>query len=232
MSNDFLERTKYILDDINTLKDKTVIVFGLGGVGSFCAESLVRSGIGNITLVDYDVIDITNINRQAIATHSTVGKYKTEVAKERYLDINPKLNVNIITEKYLPENKEVFNLHKYDYIIDCIDMITAKIDLVLQADKLSIPIISSMGTGNKINPTMFEVNDIYKTSVCPLCRVMRTELKKRNIAKLKVIYSKETPLTTNHENKRVPGSTSFVPPVAGMIITSEVIKSLLNVSNL
>ena len=168
-------------DSISKLKNANIIIFGLGGVGSYAAEALARCGVGKITVVDKDTVDITNINRQLYALHSTVGKNKAEVAKERILDINPQCRVTPIVKMYLPENSEEFNLSQYGYIVDAIDNVTAKIDLAVRAQELDIPIISSMGTGNKLDPTAFKISDIYKTSVCPLCRVMRRELKKRNV---------------------------------------------------
>ena len=216
-------------ESVQKLKTKKVIVFGIGGVGSYVVEALARSAVGKIDLVDNDIISTSNINRQLIALNSTIGKNKTDIAKQRLLDINPKLNIETYKMFFLPENKNEIDFSKYDYIIDAIDTITSKIALVECANKYNIPIISSMGTANKINPTMLEVSDIYKTSVCPLARVMRQELKKRNIKKLKVVYSKETPIKIqNTKEKNVPSSNSFVPSVCGLIIASEVIKDLIN----
>ena len=212
-------------DGLNRLKNANVILFGLGGVGSFVAEALARANIGNITVVDSDKIDITNINRQLYALSSTIGKEKAIVCKERILDINPECNVTPIVKMYLPNNEDEFNLQNYDYIIDAIDTVTAKISLCENAEKYNIPIISSMGTGNKMNPQMFKISDIYKTKTCPLCRVMRRELKKRNIKSLKVLYSEEEPIKTD---SRTPSSISFVPPVAGLMIAGEVIKDILS----
>lgn len=211
-------------DSISKLKNANIIIFGLGGVGSYAAEALARCGVGKITVVDKDTVDITNINRQLYALHSTVGKNKAEVAKERILDINPQCRVTPIVKMYLPENSEEFNLLQYGYIVDAIDNVTAKIDLAVRAQELDIPIISSMGTGNKLDPTAFKISDIYKTSMCPLCRVMRRELKKRNVKKLKVLYSTETPVT---DGERTPASISFVPSTAGLIIAGEVIRDLI-----
>ncbi|MCQ2911283.1 MAG: tRNA threonylcarbamoyladenosine dehydratase [Clostridia bacterium] len=220
------------------LKNKTVAIFGIGGVGGHACDALARLGIGNFVLVDNDTVSLSNINRQIIALHSTVGKYKTEVMKERILDINPDCNVEVINKFFLPENSSEFDFEKYDYIIDCIDTVSGKIELVMKANEFNKKIISSMGTGNKINPTQFEVSDIYKTSVCPLAKVMRKELKDRKIKKLKVVYSKELPIESDkelldivmkdNESKRsVPGSVSFMPSVAGLIIASEAAKDLL-----
>ena len=194
-----------------------------GGVGSYSAEALVRSGIGNITLIDNDIIDITNINRQLIADTTTVGKPKVEIAKERYLKINPDINVSAYKLFYdESKNDEVFSTH-YDYIIDAIDTVSSKLCLIKTAKSKNIPIISCMGTGNKLDPTMFEVTDISKTSVCPLAKVMRKELKKLGIEHLKVVYSKEEPKSFT-ENSKVPASISFVPSVAGLILAGEVIR--------
>ncbi|MCQ2978305.1 MAG: tRNA threonylcarbamoyladenosine dehydratase [Clostridia bacterium] len=234
-------RTEMVLgkDTTNILKDKTVAVFGIGGVGGHACDALARCGIGNFVLVDNDTVSLSNINRQLIALHSTVGRNKTEVMKERILDINPECNVETVNKFFLPENANEFDFDKYDYIVDCIDTVSGKIELVMKANEFNKKIISSMGTGNKVNPTMFEVSDIYKTSVCPLAKVMRKELKERRIKKLKVVYSKELPIECDKElldevmkndnsNKRsVPGSVSFMPSCAGLIIASEVIKDLL-----
>jgi tRNA A37 threonylcarbamoyladenosine dehydratase len=202
-----------------------VAVFGIGGVGGYVAEALARAGIGNIDIIDNDTISITNINRQIIATHSSLGKQKTEVMKARILDINPNANVNVFNTFFMPENSGEFNFEKYDYIVDAIDTVTAKIELAVKANETNPPLISSSGTGNKLNPTAFEVSDIYKTSVCPLGKVMRHELKKRGIKRLKVVYSKEQPIKSNTD--RTPASISFVPPTAGLIIASEVIKDII-----
>ena len=218
------------LENLNKLKTKKVIVFGIGGVGGYVVEALTRSAIGRIDIVDSDKISSSNINRQIIALNSTIGQYKTEVMKKRMLDINSEINVETYNIFFLPNNQDEIDFSKYDYIIDAIDTIKAKIALVECAKKHDIPIISSMGTGNKLNPSMLEVSDIYKTSVCPLARVMRQELKKRNIDKLKVVYSKEIPIKNkNIDGKNIPSSNSFVPSVAGLIIASEVVKDLLNI---
>lgn len=218
------------LENLNKLKTKKVIVFGIGGVGGYVVEALTRSAIGRIDIVDSDKISSSNINRQIIALNSTIGQYKTEVMKKRMMDINPEINVETYNIFFLPDNQDEIDFSKYDYIIDAIDTIKAKIALVECAKKYDIPIISSMGTGNKLNPSMLEVSDIYKTSVCPLARVMRQELKRRNIDKLKVVYSKEIPIKNkNIDGKNIPSSNSFVPSVAGLIIASEVVKDLLNI---
>lgn len=248
MLNQF-SRTELLLgkEAMEKLEGSRVAVFGVGGVGGYAVEALVRSGIGSIDLIDDDKVCLTNLNRQIIATRKTVGKYKTEVMKERILDINPNCNVNVHNCFYLPETKDQFNFKEYDYVIDAIDTVTGKIQLVLQAQECGTPIISSMGAGNKLDPAGFEVADIYKTSVCPLAKVMRRELKKRNVKHLKVVYSKEMPLTpiedmaiscrencicppgAEHkctERRAIPGSTAFVPSVVGLIIASEVVKDL------
>ena len=229
---------------VEMLKTKKVAIFGIGGVGSYVVEGLVRAGIENFILVDKDEVDITNINRQLIATTKTIGEPKVEVAKKRILEINPNANVEIYREFFLPETKGILD-NTVDYIVDSVDTVTAKIELVIRANSLNIPIISSMGTGNKLDPTKFEVTDIYKTSICPLAKVMRKELKARNIKKLKVVYSKEEPIKNSiNENKEInnnigkkeavsnkkvtPASISFVPSVAGLIIAGEVVKDLIN----
>lgn len=212
-------------DAITKLKKCRVAVFGVGGVGSYTVEALARAGIGAIDLIDSDTFNVTNINRQLYATHKTIGKYKVDVAKNRILDINPDCNVTVNKTFYLPQNSDTFDLSVYDYIVDAIDTVAAKVELVVNADKCGTPIISSMGTGNKLHPEMFEIADIYKTSVCPLAKVMRTRLKKEGIKKLKVVYSKETPITNNDN---IIGSVPFVPSAAGIIIAGEVIKDLIN----
>lgn len=212
------------------LKNSKVAIFGIGGVGSYVVEGLARSGIGKFILVDNDTVSVTNINRQIIATTKTVGMNKVEVAKNRILEINSEAEVEIYKEFFMPESKELFD-NSVDYIVDAIDTITAKIELIVRANKLNIPIISCMGTGNKLDPTKFEITDIYKTEVCPLAKVMRKELRNRNIKKLKVLYSREEPIKTEifdeESKKQVPGSISFVPSVAGLIISGEVIKDLI-----
>ena len=228
MLNQF-SRTELLIgkEGIKSLQNAKVAIFGLGGVGSFVMEGLVRAGVGSFVLIDDDKICLTNLNRQIIATRKTIGKYKVEVAKERILEINPDAKVNTYKEFYMPDNK-IELTSNISYIVDAIDTVTAKIALIQEADALNIPIISSMGTGNKLEPTKFEVEDIYKTSVCPLAKVMRKELKNRGIKKLKVVYSKEEPIRLEiNSNNKVPGSISFVPSVAGLIISSEVIKDII-----
>ncbi|MCM1145237.1 MAG: tRNA threonylcarbamoyladenosine dehydratase [Blautia sp.] len=210
-----------------------VAVFGIGGVGGYVVEALARSGIGHFDLIDNDKVCITNLNRQIIATLDTVGRYKVQVMKERILSINPEAEVNMHQCFYLPENADSFDFKKYSYVIDAVDTVTAKIELVLRAKEADVPIISCMGTGNKINPAMLEIGDIYQTSVCPLAKVMRRELRRRNVDALKVLYSQEEPIKPTGETKEqtsrraIPGSTSFVPPAAGLLIASEVVKDLL-----
>lgn len=228
------QRTELLIgsENLEKLKKSNVIVFGLGGVGGATVEALVRAGIGNLSIVDFDIVDITNLNRQLVATQSVVGKPKVEAARERILAIRSDINLTVYQEKFLKENSDLFFKDKtYDYIVDAIDLVTPKLDLIELATNLKIPIISSMGTGNKINPAMFEVADIKKTSVCPLAKVVRRELKKRRINKLKVVYSKEEarkPFNENgsREKSKNVGSISFVPPVVGMILASEVIKDI------
>ncbi len=213
------------------LSDARVAVFGIGGVGGYTAEALARSGVGALDLIDNDTVSITNLNRQIIALHSTLGKYKVDVMKERILDINPNASVKTYRCFYLPESRDEFDFSAYNYVVDAVDTVSAKIDLVLKAQESGTRIISSMGAGNKLDPTAFEIADIFSTSVCPLARVMRTELKKRGINRLKVVYSKEKPLSSSEKpagsRRSVPGSTAFVPSVVGLIIASEVIKDLI-----
>ncbi|WP_321329243.1 tRNA threonylcarbamoyladenosine dehydratase [uncultured Ilyobacter sp.] len=222
-------------EKIEKLKNSHVIIFGLGGVGGFTVEALVRAGIGEISVVDFDSVDITNLNRQIIATHESIGRKKADLIKERALSINPKVKINSYIEKYSKETEDMFFKNKdYDYAIDAIDLVSCKLDLIEICKKKNIPVISSMGTGNKLNPTMLEVADISKTSVCPLAKVMRKELKKRRIGKVKVIFSKEVPRKPlNDENSREKkvnvGSVSFVPSVAGLIIASEVTKDICRI---
>ena len=213
-------------ENVEKLNKSKVAVFGIGGVGSFVVEGLARAGIGKFLLVDNDKIDITNINRQIHANITTVGKNKVDVMKERILSINSEAEVNVSTEFFMPGSKLVDS--SLDYIVDAIDTVTGKIELVCKANELNIPIISAMGTGNKLDPTKFEVADIYKTSVCPLAKVMRKELRSRGIQKLKVVYSKEEPIKPNDGAYKTPASISFVPSVAGLIIAGEVIKDIIN----
>lgn len=215
-------------ENLEKLKKSKVIIYGIGGVGSFVCEALARAGIENLILVDYDKIEITNLNRQIHALHSTIGEQKTEAMKNRILDINPKAKVETYYNKETKEKEEELINETINYVIDCVDTITTKLKLIETAKRKNIPIISSMGTGNKLDPTKFEITDIYKTSVCPLAKVMRKELKKRNIKNLKVVYSKEEPITQiENQEKRTPASISFVPSVAGLIIASEVVKDIL-----
>lgn len=248
MLNQF-SRTELLFgrEKMERLANARVAVFGIGGVGGYTVEALARSGVGTLDLIDDDKICLTNVNRQIYATLSTVGKYKVDVAEERIHDINRKAIVNKHQTFYLPETADQFDFTQYDYVVDAIDTVSGKLELVEQCDRLGVPIISSMGAGNKLDPTAFEVADIYKTSVCPLARVMRRELKKRGIKKLKVVYSKEEPMTPiedmaisckNHcicppgtvrkctARRQVPGSNAFVPSVVGLIIAGEVIKDL------
>ena len=242
-------RTELLLGDeaMKKLENSRVAVFGVGGVGGYTVEALARSGVGTIDIIDDDKVCLTNINRQIIALTSTIGKYKVDVAEERIKDINPKITVNKYKMFFMPETSGEFDFSQYDYVVDAIDTVTGKIELVMKANEAKIPIICSMGAGNKLDPTAFEVADIYKTSVCPLARVMRTELRKRGVKKLKVVYSKEKPITPIEdmsiscrahcvcppgaarkctERKQIPGSTAFVPSVVGLIIAGAVIKDL------
>lgn len=236
-------RTALLVGDrgMEKLRRARVAVFGVGGVGGYVVEALARSGIGALELIDNDKVSPSNINRQIIATHSTIGRYKVDVAKERILDINPAALVGTHKVFYLPETAPAFNFYDYDYVVDAIDTVTGKIALVMQAERSHTPIISSMGAGNKLDASAFQVADIYETSVCPLAKVMRRELKKRGIEKLKVVYSQEKPLTpksdtdvindvnesdTGVRKRQIPGSVSFVPSVAGLIIAGEVIKDI------
>ena len=233
MKENQFERTALLLGkaSVEKLAEKRVAVFGVGGVGGFVCEGLVRAGIGAIDIVDKDTVALSNINRQLIALHSTVGKNKVDVLEERLKDINK----NLIIKKYkcffLPETSETFDFREYDYVVDAIDTVTGKIELILKAKEAGVPIISAMGAGNKLKPAGFQVSDIYKTSVCPLARVMRRELKKRGVDKLKVVYSKEEPIKPQFEEGEevVPGSISFVPPALGLIIAGEVVKDLIRV---
>ena len=230
MPNQF-SRTELLIgkEGIQKLQNAKVAIFGIGGVGSYVVEGLVRAGVQNFILVDNDTVNLTNINRQLIATHETIGRSKVEVAKERISSINPKAKVEIYKEFFMPDSKEIFD-ENVDYIVDCIDTVTAKIELIVRAKKLNIPIISCMGTGNKLDASKFEIADIYKTSVCPLAKVMRKELRNRGIEKLKVLYSKEEPIkvsTSEETKKAIPGSISYVPSVAGLIIAGEVIKDII-----
>ena len=248
MLNQF-SRTQLLLgqEGMEKLYRARVAVFGIGGVGGYTVEALARSGVGTLDLIDDDKICLTNLNRQIFATRKTVGQYKVDIAEQRILEINPKAVVHTYKTFYTPQTAELFDFTQYDYVVDAIDTVTGKLELVVQAKKAGVPIISSMGAGNKMDPTAFEVADIYETSVCPLARVMRKELKKRGIKKLKVVYSKESPMTpiddmaiscrTNcicppgterkcTQRRQVPGSNAFVPSVVGLIIAGEVVKDL------
>ena len=227
-------RTEMLIgnEGMEKLANAKVAVFGMGGVGSFVCEGLARSGVGNFVLIDFDKVDESNINRQLIATVKTVGKYKVDLMKERILQINPDANVEVHKEFYLEDSQTDIITEDLSYVVDCVDTIMAKIAIVCGCDAVDVPVISAMGAGNKLDPTMFEVADIYETSVCPLARIMKKDLRKRNIEKLKVVYSKENPINTNDcaINKnvkfKVKGSVSFVPSVAGLIIAGEVIKDI------
>ena len=249
MLNQF-SRTELLIkeDGIQKLQKAKVAIFGIGGVGSFAVEGLVRSGIGNFILVDDDKICLTNLNRQIIATRKTIGKYKVDVMEERILEINPDAKIQTYQEFYMPNSKTNIITEDIDYVIDCVDTVTAKIEIVKRCKELDIPIISAMGTGNKLDPSRFEITDIYKTSICPLAKVMRKELRKRNIDSLKVIYSKEEPIEIDEYSNsscktncicppgtkrkctirnQVPGSISFVPSVVGLMIAGEVIREII-----
>lgn len=249
MLNQF-SRTELLLgkDAMEKLRGSRVGVFGIGGVGGYVCEALVRSGVGAFDLIDDDKVCLTNLNRQIIATRSTVGKYKTEVMKERMLDINPEIKVETHQCFFLPENADTFPFEEYDYVVDAVDTVTAKLELVMKCKEKNVPIISSMGAGNKLDASQFRVADIYKTKVCPLAKVMRRELKKRGVKKLKVVYSEEQPIRPiedmaiscrTHcicppgaahkctERRDIPGSVAFVPSVAGLIIAGEVVKDLI-----
>lgn len=238
MINEY-SRTELLIgsEGMEQLRGASVLVFGVGGVGSHCIEALARSGIGHLILVDNDTVSLTNINRQSIALHSTVGQYKTKVMKEKIRDIDPAIRVDTYETFVLPDNVETVFREQPDYVIDAIDTVTAKLAVIEYAQERGIPVISSMGTGNKLHPELFEITDISKTSVCPLCRVMRRELKARGIAHLKVVYSKEKPVDTSGRKtgedpdarRSVPGSISFVPPAAGLLIAGEVIRELAGI---
>ena len=252
MLNQF-SRTQLLLgkEAIDRLQNAHVAVFGIGGVGGYVVEALVRSGVGTFDLIDDDKVCLTNLNRQIIATRETVGKYKAEVMKDRILSINPKAVVTIHKCFYLPETADQFDFSQYDYVVDAVDTVTAKLEIIMQAKRVGVPVISCMGAGNKLNPAMFEVADIYKTSMCPLAKVMRRELKKRGVKKLKVVYSKEKVIRPiedksiscrNHcicppgakhkctERREIPGSVAYVPAVAGLILAGEVVNDLSAIS--
>jgi tRNA A37 threonylcarbamoyladenosine dehydratase len=227
------------MDNIEKLKKAHVAVFGIGGVGGYVVEALVRSGVGKLTLIDSDKVAVSNLNRQIIATTDTAGQYKTEAAKARALSINPECEIVTHNIFFLPETAHLFDFSEYDYVIDAVDTVSAKIEIITRAKAANIPVISSMGTGNKLHPEKLELADIYDTSVCPLARVMRNELKKRGVTTLKVVYSKETPIKPNIANlnstetpvtgrRSVPGSIAFVPGAAGLIIAGETVRELIN----
>ncbi len=228
-------RTEMLIgrDAVEKLKNSRVAVFGVGGVGGYVCEALARSGVGTLDLIDRDVVSVSNINRQIIALTSTVGKPKAQAAADRARDINPDIKINVYNMFYNSETAGNFDFSVYDYVVDAVDTVSAKIELVLRSDEAGVPVISSMGAGNKLDPTKFEIADIYKTSVCPLARVMRRELKKRGIKKLTVVYSKEEPhipaerLTDPETGKPVPASIAFVPSAAGLIIASKVIRDII-----
>ena len=237
MKNQF-SRTERLLgkENMEKLAVARVCIFGIGGVGGYVAEALARSGVGHLELVDDDVVCLSNLNRQIIATHETLGRYKVDVMKERILSINPDAEVTVHKCFYLPETRAQFDFTYFDYVVDAIDTVAGKIALVLQAEESGTPVISSMGAGNKLDPAAFQVADIYQTSVCPLAKVMRRELKRRGVKKLKVVYSKEQPVAVQNDEesllssprRSIPGSIAFVPSVAGLIIAGEVVKDLVN----
>ena len=252
MLNQF-SRTELLIgkEALERLSKAHVAVFGIGGVGGYVVEALVRSGIGAYDLIDDDKVCLTNLNRQIIATRDTIGRYKVEVMRERILSINPYAEVTTHRCFYLPENAQDFDFSSYDYVVDAVDTVTAKLEIVMRAKESNIPVISCMGVGNKLNPTQLEIADIYKTSVCPLAKVMRRELRKRGVDKLKVLYSKEEPITPLDDSedtcrehcvcppgttrkctqrRAIPGSISFVPSAAGLIIASEVVKDLAGIN--
>ena len=249
MLNQF-SRTELLIgkDGEEKLKNAKVAVFGIGGVGSFVVEGLVRAGVGNIVIIDDDKICLTNLNRQIMATRKTIGKYKVDVMKERILEINPDANVETYQEFYMPDSDTKIITDDLSYVADCVDTVTAKIEIIMKCKEVNVPVMSAMGTGNKLDPTRFEITDIYKTSICPLAKVMRKELRKRDVDSLKVIYSKEEPIVPVSEaenscktncicppgtkrkcsiHNQVPGSISFVPSVAGLMIAGEIIKDIL-----
>jgi len=226
---------------VEKLQNAKIIIFGIGGVGGYAAESLARSGVGTLHLVDHDIVAESNLNRQIIATKKTVGRYKADVMKERILEINPQADVIVHKCFYLPETEGDFHFSEYDYVIDAVDTVTAKLAIIMQCEAAGTKVISSMGAGNKLEASMFEVADIYQTSVCPLAKVMRRELKKRGVKKCKVVYSREVPVSLKEpeplmesdsakgaRGKRTPGSIAFVPAAAGLILAGEVVKDLIN----
>lgn len=252
MSDQF-SRTQLLIgkEGVDALADAKAAVFGIGGVGGYAVEALARSGVGSFVLVDYDTVSLSNLNRQIIATHQTIGRYKVDVMRDRILDINPNAQVEVRKCFYLPENADTFDFSEYSYVIDAVDTVTAKIQIILQAQRCGTPVISSMGAGNKLDPTKFQVADIYKTSMCPLAKVMRHECKKHGIKKLKVVYSTEAPVnpmenerlyeqttdslssntkSTGTGRRATPGSIAFVPSVAGLILAGEVVRDLVGIT--
>ncbi len=223
---DWLDRTRLLLGDeaVEILRNSRVAIFGIGGVGGHVCEALVRSGVGHFDIIDRDVVDVTNINRQIIALHSNIGRPKVEVMKERMLDINPSVEVRARECFFLPDTADEFDFSEYDYVVDAVDTVTAKLEIISRAYRLGVPVISAMGAGNKVNPAGFKVVDIYDTKVCPLARVMRRELKKRGIDSLKVVYSEEEPIKSE---AGFPASCAFVPSVAGLVMAGEVIRDLI-----
>ncbi len=226
MPESIFDRTEKLIgeDKVAGLHNKTVAVFGLGGVGGYVCEALARAGVGHLVLVDHDIVNITNINRQVIALHSTLGMKKTDAFLARLKDINPNIEVTVHDCFFLPENSSIIDFKKLDYVADCVDTVTAKIEIISKCKEAGTPVISSMGTGNKLDPGQFQITDISKTEVCPLAKVMRKELKDRGIKKVKVLFSKELPVKTG---LRTPASISFVPPVAGLMIAGEIVRDLI-----
>jgi len=245
---DRFQRTKLLIGEeaLRKLSCSRVAVFGIGGVGGYVCEALVRSGVGAFDLIDSDTVNLTNLNRQIIATMQTIGRYKVDVMKERMLQINPEADIRVHRCFFLPENAPEFHFEEYDYVVDAVDTVTAKIELILKAKESNVPVISSMGAGNKLDPGQFRIADIYKTNVCPLAKVMRRELKKRGVSSLKVVYSEETPVKPAAEvsvgqedsdpgeeqgkRRSIPGSIAFVPSVAGLMMAGEIVKDLAGYS--
>lgn len=226
---DFTERTKLLIgeENVKKLEEASVLIFGIGGVGAYCVEALARAGIGKFTLFDGDIVNKSNINRQLIALNSTLGMYKCEVAKKRILDINPQAKVNIFNEYYIAENANSIDFSRFDYVADAIDTISSKLLIVEKANKAGVPVICAMGAGNRLNPTDFTVTDIFKTKDCPLARVMRRELRKKNIQQLKVVFSQEKPYKEFNTTESTIGSISFVPSAEGLILASEIVKDII-----
>lgn len=234
---DQFSRTELLIgkEGIKRLQASRVAVFGIGGVGGYAVEALARSGVGALDLIDNDTVSLTNLNRQIIATHETIGKYKTDVMRDRILSIHPQAAVTVHKCFYLPETAEQFDFGQYDYVVDAVDTVTAKLEIIMQAKNRGVPVISCMGAGNKLDPTRFQVADIYQTTVCPLAKVMRRELKKRGVKELKTVFSTEPAMTPAFseevtEKRTTPGSISFVPSVAGLILAGEVIRDLIKES--